>query len=85
MKKLLLILFSLFLLSCSHPGVHNPNFDNQEVFVQVDSSIFKVVWVVVSRGGDGFYMLLPEDSKVSIPQIIGYQNGKTNTSIIKVK
>lgn len=75
----------MFLSSCSNVGVRNPSFDEDELYIQVDTNIYKVVWVTVSKGGSGFYLMVPKNSDVKMPQTIGSNNSKSNKSVIIIK
>jgi hypothetical protein len=86
MKKIILIAITLVsLASCSSPGVSNLTTGNQDpLLIAVDTNTYRIVWVTVNSGGNGFYLMVPENANVTMPQNIGYKQGKVQTSVIKV-
>lgn len=85
MKKLLFLLSTITIISCSEPGVHNATFNEKETYIQVDTNLYKVVYVTINTSGSGFYLMVPKDKKVTLPQSIGYTQGKTHETVIVVK
>ena len=86
MKKLVIGLFLLSLLSCDGPGVKNPT-DGGEFIVQVDSVRYKIKSVSFGDGIGNIYIMVPEKSTVTLPQSIllpGDADGNRKT-LIKVK
>ena len=63
--------------------------DGSEIFISVDTNIYKVHQVYFGNSNEYIYLLTPVNSTVNISNnvenLIGYRNGKTSTAVIKVK
>lgn len=64
---IIIILFSL--ISCSEKRAMNPAGGSEEVFIQVDSVLFKVHWITVTEDGSGFYMLTQPNATIKVTNI----------------
>jgi len=86
MKKLLLsTAIVLSLASCGPASMKEITNDGEPVKIQVDQNTYRVVRVSLGEGQGTIYLMVPDSSKVTIPISIGFHEGKTNPTVIKVK
>lgn len=85
MKKIIAIAFSFAFFSCTTPGVDSPSSDGK-VFLQVGSKTLQIHQVTINKGGSIIYILAPKDTAVHVfIENIGFTQGKTHTSVIRVE
>ena len=86
MKKLLIPLLLIFLVSCSKRGeVHTQPQD----FIQIHGKVYKLVKIVPEDGAHAIWIMYPKDSTDEIPTVINYsvKEGKYthNETVIKIE
>jgi hypothetical protein len=86
MKKLTILLFVIFLVSCNKRGeVHTQPQD----FIEIHGKVYKLVKIVPEDGARSIWIMYPKDSTDEMPSVINYdvKEGKhtRNETVIKIE
>jgi hypothetical protein len=86
MKKIIVAAFLIFaLVSCGPPHAEPVENHNQPLKIQVGKNMYSITRVYLGNAQGYIYIMAPDSANVEVPISMGYTQGKTHPTIIKVK